>query len=167
MFDFSPLKRLITDAGSQIRGRSNDLENLKRERDLIAAAPLSKADTIRALHARIDDQAAGHLKILSGTLQQMALKGDPGRVVGPILCAQRPNMEPSFSSFEAALNLALSAEMKGAISRIVETLQEWPEGAIDHADKVKRLDELDRKIGAAEAELGDLVQQARSAGINV
>lgn len=164
--DFLSLRKQIADAGEEIRIRRSEMETLRRERDLIAAAPLSREDTIKALHARIDQEGAKHLKIFTGALRQLVIKGCPTRIDSPILAAQRPDVSPTPASLEAAISLMFAGEFKASVARVVESM-EWPQGSMDHADKVQKLAELDSKIGKVETDLTALVRSARAAGISV
>lgn len=164
--DFLSLNKQVAGIGEEIRSRRSEIETLRRERDLIAAAPLSRSDTIRALHARIDAEGAKHLKIFTGALRQLVIKGCPTRIDGPILAAQRPDVSPTPASLEAAISLMFADQFKASVAGVVESM-EWPEGSIDHADKVQKLAVLDSKIGKVETDLTALVRSARAAGISV
>lgn len=166
IFDFLSLRKQLSDVGEEIRSRRRELEDLRRERDLIAAAPLSRENTIKALHARIDAEGAKHLKIFSGTLRQLVVKGCPTRIDGPILAAHKTDVAPSPVSLEAAISLMFADQFKASVARVVEAM-DWPEGSMDHADKQKKLAELDSKIGKIESDLTGLVRSARAAGISV
>lgn len=167
IFDFLSLSKKISDLGAEIRGRRSDLEKLRRERDLIAAAPLSKSDAVQAMHRRIDEVGAAHMKILSTTLRQVALGGSPDRVRDtPILVTAKPDFAPTPLTVEFGVCLAFGDQMKAAASRIVEGM-EWPAGAIDHRNKTERLAKLDSQIGSIESELAALVRSARDAGVSV
>lgn len=165
MFDFNPLKKLLSDATTQIDSRKVELEKLRRTREDIAAAPISREDAIRALHARIDTDAAKHMDIVVNALTPLISKGDPIRMDASILSAAKPGLAASPLSIEAGLCLAMGDVIKAAASRIVEAM-EWPPGALDHAVKEKKVSELDRKISDLEAELTQLVHSARAAGVS-
>lgn len=166
IFDFLSLRKQIADAGEEIRSRRREIEGLRRERDLIAAAPLSREDTTRALHARIDVEGAKHLKIFTGNLRQLVIKGCPTRIDSPILAAQKPGVSPTPASLEAAISLMFAAQFKASVAGVVESM-EWPQGSMDHVDKHKKLAELDARIGKIESDLTGLVRSARAAGISV
>lgn len=166
MFDFNPLKKMLSDASSQIRARQVELEKLQRQREDVAAAPASREDAIKALHGRIDAEADKHMSIVAKALLPLIVKGDPSRFRdSPILAAVKPDSAPSPLTLEAGLCLAMGEQMKAAVSRIIDGM-EWPSGAIDHADKEKRVSELDRKISEIESELSQLVHSARAAGVS-
>lgn len=166
MFNFLSLRKQIADAGEEIRSHRRVLEGLRRERDLIAAAPLDRGDTIKALHARIDAEGAKHLKIFTGNLRQLVAKGCPTRFDGPILAVQRPDVSPTPASLEAAISLMFADQFKVSVASVVESM-EWPQGAMKYVDKQAKLSELDSKIGRVESDLTGLVRSARAAGINV
>lgn len=166
IFDFSSLNRQVADIGEEVRSRRRELEGYRRERDLIAAAPLSREDTIRALHARIDAEGDRHLKVFTGNLRALVAKGCPERIDGPILACQKPDVSPTPASLEAAISLIFSAQFKTSVAGVVEAM-DWPQGAMDHADKQIKLAALDTKIGKVESDLTGLVRSARAAGINV
>lgn len=165
LFDFLSLSKKIADLGAEIRGRRSDLEKLRRERDLVAAAPLSKEDAVKALHRRIDTEGARYRKIFSASLRAMVLGGNPDRDTA-ILTATPPDTTPTPLSMEAGICLAFADQMKDAASRAVEAM-EWPEGALDHRTKSERLAKLDSRIGSIESDLTALVRSARDAGITV
>lgn len=165
MFDFLSLTKKISDLGAEIRGRRSDLETKRRERDLIAAAPLSKSDAVQALHRRIDTDGARYMKTFSASLRAMVLSGNPDRDTA-ILTATPPNTTPTPLSMEAGICLAFADQLKAAASRAVEGMA-WPEGALDHRNKTERLAKLDSQIGSIESELAALVRSARDAGVSV
>jgi hypothetical protein len=166
IFDFLSLRKQVESAGAEIRTHRRVLEGLRRERDLVAAAPLSRGDTLRALHARIDAEGSRHLKIFTGTLRQLVLKGCPDRIDGPILACQKPDVPPTPASLEAAISLMFADQFKASVAGVVESM-EWPQGSMDHADKQKKLADLDARIGKIETDLTGLVRSARAAGITV
>ena len=165
MFDFLSLSKKIADLGAEIRGRRADLERFRRARDLIAAAPLSKEDAVKALHRRIDIDGARYMKTFSASLRAMVLSGNPDRDTA-ILTATPPDMTPTPLSMEAGICLAFADQLKAAASRAVEAM-EWPDGAMDHRNKTERLAKLDSQIGSIEGELSALVRSARDAGVSV
>lgn len=165
IFDFSGIKKLLGDVGAMIRSKRAELEGLKRERDILAAAPLSKDDTVKAMHSRIDAEGARHMATLSAAVHQLVISGNPDRIDMPILAMTKPGWAPSPLSMEAGLCLAFADQMKAAASRIVESMQ-WPEHAIDHREKVDRLAKLDAKIAAVESDVRGMIASARGAGLN-
>jgi hypothetical protein len=165
IFDFLSLSKKISDLGAEIRGRRSDLEKLRRERDLIAAAPLSRADAVKAMHRRIDTEGDRYMKTFSASLRAMALGGNPDRGV-VILTATPPNTMPTPLSMEAGICLAFADLLKISVSRAVEATP-WPEGALDHHTKTERMAKLDSQIGSIENELAALVRSAREAGVSV
>lgn len=165
IFDFSGIKKLLGDAGAMISSKRAELETLKRERDILAAAPLSKSDTVKAMHRRIDAEGARHMAVLSATVRQLAIGGNPDRMDAPILAAVRPDYMPTPLTLEGGICLAFSDQMKIAASRIVEAM-EWPAHAMDHREKSERLAKLDAKIAAVESDVRGMVQSARGAGLN-
>lgn len=166
LLDFFSLRTQVAGIGEEIRSRRREMETLRRERDLIAAAPLSREDTLKALYARIDAEGAIHLKLFSGALRQRVTKGCPTRIGGPILGAHRPDVSPTPASLEAAISLFFADQFKASVASVVESM-EWAAGSMGHADKQNKLAELDSKIGKVESDLTGLVRSARAAGINV
>lgn len=168
MFDFSPLKKLLSDAGEQMRTRQVQLEKLKREREDIAAAPTSREDVIRALHDRIDKAADTHMDIFASAMRPLILKGDTARLDAPlpIVATAKSGSAPTPASIEAGLCLVMGDQMKAAATRIIEAM-EWPSGALDDAVKQKKILELDSKISGMEAELTALVNSARAHGVSI
>jgi|GEM_PF-4913178 len=166
LFDFSGIKKLLGDAGAMIRSKRAELESLKRERDILAAAPLSKEDTVKAMHRRIDAEGARHMATLSAAVRQLVVGGgNPDRIDMPILATTKPDYAPSPLSMEAGMCLAFGDQMKAAASRIIEAMP-WPEHAMDHRDKTERLAKLDAKIAAVESDVRGMVESARGAGLN-
>lgn len=165
LFDFSGIKKLLGDAGAMIRSKRAELESLKRERDILAAAPLSKEDTVKAMHRRIDAEGARHMATLSATVRQLALGGNPDRIDTPILAAVKADYMPTPLTMEAGMCLAFGDQMKAAASRIIEAMP-WPEHAMDHRDKTERLAKLDAKIAAVESDVRGMIASARGAGLN-
>lgn len=165
LFDFSGIKKLLGDAGAMIRSKRAELESLKRERDILAAAPISKGDAIKAMHRRIDEEGARHMATLSTAVRQLVVGGNPDRIDVPILAVTKPGYAPSPLSMESGLCLAFADEMKAAASRIVEGMS-WPEHAMDHREKIERLAKLDARIAAVENDVRGMVESARGAGLN-
>jgi hypothetical protein len=78
MFDFLKVKEVVSQFGDKVRTTKSDLEKLKQERDLIATAPTSKADAIRALHARLDSRGRKISPHLRGSLTPLIRQGGRG-----------------------------------------------------------------------------------------
>ena len=165
LFDFSGIKKMLGDAGAMIRSKRAELESLKRERDILAAAPLSKEDTVKAMHRRIDVSAELHMATLSAAVRQLVVGGNPDRIDMPILATTKPDYTPTPLSLEAGMCLAFGDQMKAAASRIVEAMV-WPEHAMNHRDKAERLAKLDAKIAVVEGDVRGMVESARGAGLN-
>lgn len=165
--DFTGVKKLLGDAGAIMRSKREELERLRRERDVVAAAPLAKADVIQALHRRIDQEGARHMAIFADSLRPKVISGNPDRVAEtPILAASRPDTLQSPIGMEAAVCLVMGEQMKVAAVRIVEGM-EWPAHAMDHSAKTERLAKLDSRIAALESEVAAMVRDARAAGLNI
>jgi len=165
LIDFSGIKKVFGDAGAMVASKRAEAEKLKREREVLAAAPLSKADTIKAMHSRIDSEGARHMATLSAAVRQMAVGGNPDRIDTPILAVVKPDYTATPLSFEAGMCLAFSDQMKLAVTRIVGAMS-WPEGAMDYRDKKDRLVKLDARIAAVENDVRGMVESARAAGLN-
>lgn len=165
LFDFSGIKKLLGDAGAMIRSKRAELEGLKRERDILAAAPLSKEDTVKAMHRRIDAEAVRHMATLSAAVRQLVVGGNPDRIDMPILAMTKPGYTPSPLSMEAGMCLAFGDQMKAAANRIIEAMP-WPEHAMDNREKVDRLAKLDARIAAVESDVRGMIASARGAGLN-
>jgi hypothetical protein len=166
MFDFNSLKKQVAGIGAKVRESSMELENLRRKREEIVAAPSSKQDAIAAMHSRIDREAETHRKILITSIRPLIIKGSASRIDAPILAAARHDTAPTALSLESGLCMAFGAELKRSISDTIEAM-DWPEYALDESEKTAEITRLDAAIQKTESELTELVTAAHAAGISL
>lgn len=166
MFDFLTLKKSVAALGSKVHQAQDQLETMRRRREEIAASPTSREDAIQALQDHVDHLAASYRKTLADNLAPLIAKGDPARVVGPILSATRPGTAATSQTLEAGICLAFGPQLKTAIAETLAGM-DWPAGALDAASKTRQLAELDEAIERAERELSELVQAAQAAGVSI
>ena len=166
MFNFTDLKKQVASIGTKVRESSQELENLRRKREEIAAAPSSKTDAVRAMHARIEREADKHRKILTESLVPLVVKGDTSRIDTPIVAAARPDKAASPLSLEAGLCLAIGDQLKRTIADAIDGMP-WPEFSMDESKKTAEITRLDAAIQKTESELSELVSAAHAAGLSI
>ena len=129
-----------------------DLEKLRQKHDLLVIAPSTKADAIRALHARVDDLATAYPETrlmpflapyMNGKLHEFQNQpmgfliagfssGNPTELFNG-LCGLMPQQVKA--GIEASINAA-----------------KWPDGAMIEADREKELEKLNEQIAKLEAD---------------
>ena len=167
MFDFISLKKQVAAIGGKARAAQQDLENLRRRREEVAAAPTSKVDAIRVMQDQVDAQAELHKRVLFANLIQLVDKGDPDRMnAAPFLSATRHDTACTHKTFEGGMCLAFGTQMKQAIAQAINDMP-WPEMSMDSVQKSTELSRIDADIAAAENELADLVRECHAAGVNI
>jgi hypothetical protein len=161
------LKTGIETVGRQVRELQATIEQLKRTREELQAAPRTRAD----LAAALDDWIAfARSDFLEGFGQSVAfLIRKPDRKLTPADARWSPLIPPGGQGHSlhptAAVGL-LAPLMRDALRQAVLDLPETMfAGAVPLEERKRRLAELDAEIEAGEAELAELRRAADSAGI--
>lgn len=179
MFDFSSAKNVIQNLVGHVRGLDGQIEALRREREEVAAAPPTKGEVIDQLSDYLARGAVEFQKNFARDLDQLLRKRDNfpklTTVAGDVFAVQNAihvldcapiGNAPSIASLGNAMFYFLGDVMKSSVEARVNEMP-WPAGALDASTRAKRLAELDKKIGALEAEQSKLAQEARAAGISL
>lgn len=158
----------VTDAVAKLQGRRRELEDTieraRRERDEIISAPASNADVIADINAALDreqERAPDQFKNLIDNLRNMGIR-DPDRNFDPWSYLYQRH-----EKIAHALVPLLAQQIREALAKLVSAQPE-PEGVgLPYAERVKKVAALDKQIDQAEAELAELREHAKRAGVNL
>ncbi|MDP1649651.1 MAG: hypothetical protein Q8M01_15825 [Rubrivivax sp.] len=165
------IKAALSGLKTDQRKRRAQLEALRRERDLVAAAPAAREDIKAALRAYIGAGGERYTVLLQRALAPLVAKpimlADPERVAGVfgLVAATAPQGNPTPRGFDMVLS-SLAAELTvAALDRAVDGMA-WPapEG-LPMAQRQAELTRLDGLIAKLEAEEENVAAQARDAGL--
>jgi hypothetical protein len=168
MFDFLGLKKSIDGLTGQLAGLRSQAESLKREREELHLAPATKEDVIAAFCARIDEVGASY----PADLQRAAGVYFAGRELASLktqglgFLLPQANYGMNSAAMMSGLAFLLRDDLKAGITRAINAL-DWPAGAVNLAERSKRLSKLDSEIAKLEKEEADLRDHAAKAGIFV
>lgn len=173
MFDFLSLKKAVADLSGAVRSKTEELENLRRERDRIKSAPATKEAVIGLISEQISTRAALYAGRLQTSLQQMGYgterlidAGGAAHMVAVLTAREHTTQVPSVYDVEASLCYLLKDQLTAGVASAIKQMQ-WPDGAEPLEDRAARIVKLDKKITDAEGDLKALREQAAAAGILV
>lgn len=168
--DLSAIKSALSKLAQQKREMNADLEGLKRRREDLQAASLTREDVLAKLCDYIDRAGAPHEAIIKTAVE--TVRSTPGRLLGgqfeegrpvrPYLLADVGKREMS----EAAFLYLLQQPLKEAVRTVIEAMP-WPEAGPPEAVRVVELARLDQEIADLEDKLRELQQAAIEAGATI
>jgi hypothetical protein len=175
VLELTGLKSSLATVRKQYNAAQRALEALKREREEIAAAPLTRVDLIDGVDRWADSMADEYRAKLARLL--MDVRKSPSRA--DILFSPQDHMHKMLLGHEArsgmtnqegpaqeAFVMMLGPEaIKHAFRSVIEALPIDKEG-LPLVERRARLKELDHQIGKAEAALSELRRDAAAAGIS-
>jgi hypothetical protein len=179
LLDLLGLKKQIADVGGKYQSLLTEGERLRRQRDDLTAAPISRDDFYSAVCELIDSRAQqypqrllervcdmGVDRSLADIHRMIADKDRRGTSLGLLAATQHTAATPHWKHLEEALYFLLNPELKAALRKAVDAMA-WPAGAISLAERQKKLDDLNKKIGAIEKQQAELFTTAREMGIRL
>lgn len=174
MFDFLSLKKAVSDLSGAVRSKTEELENLRRERDRIGTAPGTREDVTALIAGQISERADRYTRRLESSLKHQLEYGnakfvgvDGGDAMAAVVTArEHVSIHPSVYDVEESLCFLFKDQLIAGVTSALNQMQ-WPSGAEPLHDRVDRIAKLDKKITAAEDDLKALREQAASAGILV
>lgn len=168
MFDFLKIRTAVDDLASQLTRLTDEIEQLKRTREDIESAPLPKTDVVARLHTSIDTLANAGRENMKG-LQRLitdAQAPTPGEIL-PVLGFDQSGQWDSRKISPENLALLLGEQLKVGIAAAVGSMP-WPDGVgLPLAERLRKLADIDAKIGKAEGELRSLRELADNAGLRM
>ncbi|PWB40140.1 MAG: hypothetical protein C3F19_11635 [Rhodocyclales bacterium] len=174
MFDFLKLKSEIASVGGKIRALRAESEKLKRRREDLATAPVTREDVLRLMLSQVNEAAARYPKRLReaidattqcGVPSCMNHEGDP-KHVGIFTVRRHASIEPKVYDVEASLCFILQPQLKAALERAVKEMP-WPDGAQPLEGRAEAIEKLDKEIAKLEAEEKELRSEAAAAGVAI
>ncbi|MCA9970649.1 MAG: hypothetical protein KC425_10565 [Anaerolineales bacterium] len=168
-FDFLGLKKSIADIGSQAASLRDQLEAAKQEREEAAAAPVPRSELADALCQWVDkigEQYPAHLVNAARDLRDNAERDPMNRAMPPALLTVNPGGSDQ-AIRPAVLCYLLNDAIKDGMRRAADEMPyPAPEG-LPRAERLKKLEALDKKIAKLEGELLDLLREADAAGVSL
>lgn len=169
LFDFSSIKKSIASIGSEATKLRTELEKARREREELAAAPITREELTDALCDwidRIGESYPRHLVSTVSHIRDHAEINPQSLTVPPALLTvhgggSSPQVQP------AALCFLLADVLKDGMRRAVEALPYPTAPGLPRAEKVEKLAALDKQIAKLEADLLELRNDAEAAGVSL
>jgi hypothetical protein len=172
MFDLGVLRKAVAGLGDQLAALRREIAGLQAEREAVAGAAPTKAEIKQTYVAFLRQMSLGYERAmavkLAPLLKKPGMLDDPTRVnplLSPLLGANRPDEMPSVGAMDQCLAFTLGPMLEKAMSNIIDAMN-FTEGlpADKRARKLKSLDDAIEQLLAQEAEL---LESARSAGLNL
>ena len=174
MFDFLKLKSEIASVGGNIRALRAEVEKLKRRREDLATAPVTREDMLRLMLSQVNEAALRYPQRLReaidattrcGVPSCTSLEGEP-KHVGVFTVRRHASVDPKIHDVEASLCFILQPQLKAALERAVKGMP-WPEGAQPLEGRVEAIEKLDKEIARLEAEEKEFRREAAAAGVAI
>ena len=170
LFDFTGLRKGLSEFTSELRETGKAVEALKRKRENVAAAPAASDDVKQYFATIIEQRGQEYLTAVAQHLAPMTPEGMQNhqhtRQFGNLLALSPGGGGATPRTIDAALCCLLAQPLKDAIDRVVDGM-EWPANAIPLAERAARLKKIDAELDELLARERELVATARSAGIVV
>lgn len=164
---------LTNDVRKEYVDTRREEETLRRERDMIAAAPRARADVAAAVAAWVDTRGAAHAAGIEGQLRSTILGSTvanrPMRLpeAFTVVGALATSDTLSAADLDAALCALAGPELKRVLLDLVEKAQ-WPAAeGLPAAQRAQRIAALDERIAALAAQADEIQRQAEEAGIRL
>lgn len=169
VFDFLGLKKSIADIGVQAHTLRADLEAAKRERDEIAAAPVPRSELADVLCQWVDKIGDEYPASLANAVRHLRddAEADPmTRISAPaLLTCSGAGSDQVIRP--AVLCYLLNDAIKDGMRRAVEEMPYPAAEGLPRAERLKKLEALDKRIAKLEDDLLELHRQADAAGIKL
>lgn len=175
--DLTGLKSAVQNVAKEHGNLVRSLEDMKRRREDIAAAPANRADLASFVEDWVDGQSSAYSAALRRRLQDIGrraenLEGGVASVpahfvrllgidVSPHARADVQHVQP-----EAVLLMLGPEHVKDTFRKVIEAL-DIPNEGLPLAQRKLELGKLDKQIGEAEEQLGKLRREAADAGIHL
>ncbi len=156
---------------SEVDGLRNKLEKAKREREELAAAPVTQEDVINMLCAYVDRTADEYPRHLADSVARFVMNSKrtvegPNQPVPLLSAPAHVGIPPSTLSLEKGIFFAFRTQVKDGIKAVIKAA-EWPKNARSLAEREAKLPAMDAEIAALCQELDALVSEAAAAGISI
>ncbi len=170
LLDFLTLKKSVSAFAGQIRGISQRIEELKREREDIATAPPAFQDVVDAYARELD---ARRESFRAGLAQKIGyFHGQPGQMEKPLPLGKSPLLGLADENYSVApvhvlengLAVVLGDQILNALTAELKSL-DWSKAGLPWTERRKRMAEMDAQITRYEKELAELRAAAQEAGI--
>lgn len=169
LFDFSLVKKSVSDVLAQEANLRRDIEAAKREREEIAEAPMQREELAEALAAWVDRMGQEYPKHLMYAARAITMHADRD----PLATSLPPALLTCHGGGSgtavtpSALCFLFSDVMKDGLRRAVDAIPFEVEPGLPREERLKRLAALDKKIAKLEEDLLQLHRDADAAGITL
>ncbi len=166
MFDFSLIKKSLNSLTSEHSKLQKQLEALRQERDVVAAAPVAPAEFLESMGQYIDQASTEFEGGLANVLRHFT--HEHGRAAAghhpAMLNTDRVGfINGTAVNREAALYF-FGAAIKDGLARFAAS-DAYPQGGLTTTERTKQLAALDSKIADIEGKLATLTAEAKAAGV--
>jgi len=181
MFDFTKLKKAVSDIGTQARDMRHRLEELRREREEVDALPIPRAEVTEKAVNWSRAQQHTFVRALGRSLRHMQAPGKAVPSHVSLVTATESGggatvTQTAVLGFLATLCDELDARLPGknkplfeaVIARAVDAIADYPsETGPAMPERTKRLGEIDGEIAKLERQYTDMLGEAQAAGIRL
>lgn len=174
MFDLSSLtaalRRTVKTFEDRLIEIRSELGKLRAQRDAVVYAPAARSDVKAMLTAWVQNTGAAYSSSLQRSLHEFIRTPRSLQVpkrIEQLVCLVAPDeagASPDLRNFDQALCALFGDQLTRALVATIDAM-EWPEEGLPLADRASRVEKLDEKITALQAEEVALINQAQSAGI--
>lgn len=176
MFNFSSIKKMLSDAGTEIRQLRQQIEAAQRQREDIITAPATREDVKTMVEKWAGGRSAEYIKRLQFNIQEfvtdpknlqdaqvvdcrMTLFGK-SRQMGALGMFPGPELD------DMAVCFLMGTPLVKALHAAVDAM-DWPLGSLPMEGRAKKISELDAKIAALVQQESSLVSAAAEAGVQI
>lgn len=172
LFDLSAIRKSVRDVAARVRELRGEIEQLRRERDIIETAPSARADVKAALQRQVQAGSERYAELLRDHLEPMIrnvrLLSDPKRAAGSfsmVGATARRDATPTPQSTDLVFYAVAGELVSTALGRVVDAM-EWPgDEGLPMAQRAVKLADLDRRIADLVAQEQQLVADASDVGL--
>ncbi|MDO9032872.1 MAG: hypothetical protein Q7V09_20790 [Hydrogenophaga sp.] len=172
-FDFASVKRSVQSLEERLGALKKDINELKRKRTLVEAAPVAKEDVKALLSKWVNESGDAYVGALATSVADIA------RTTSAFTNQSRLKQLASFGALgysdgikpdHQALGQSLCAVFGGVISetlnKVVDAM-EWPEGALTARQRNEAVEGFNDQIFKLETEAQDIINKASELGIHL
>ncbi len=172
--DFGSIKRSLQSVAGQVRSLRADIEKLKRTREDVASAPAAKEDVKAMIRAWVETTSEAYqtkLRVmLEGFIRKPAWTNEQDKVRGHLTVAgavhQIGGVAPGAAAVDGALCTFFGPALLDSFQKVIDQM-DWPAQGLPMAERVRRLDALDKEIETLSKQEAELVAASREAGISL
>lgn len=160
------LRSVVSDSRGSLKAMQDRIEALRREREDLLSAGLSKDDVLVLLDRWMEESTAGFVLRLQGQLDVLRRRGMEAQdrlsiFHGPLMVPERGAGATSFRGMQEALLCLLGEPLRAGLREAVQSM-EWPESGPPLAVREARLVAIAAELEGLEREEAEILGELRS-----